>query len=85
MFLNQKKNMDIDDEIDVEGSDFIDNEYVGTVDVDKFIALLREAWHIVKDVPFSEMLSQVFNGYNLSELTPEEQEHLLNEFILHNM
>jgi hypothetical protein len=70
-----------------EFTDFED--YMGPThepqDIPKFLSMLGEAWETMPEVPFNVMLSEVFNGYDLSQLTGEELEELLNEFILNNM
>jgi hypothetical protein len=61
-----------------------DLEYHEPVDISGFCNKLKEAWRLLEDATFGEMVMTVFNGYNLMELTTEEMEEMLNEFILQN-
>lgn len=74
----------MEDDFDEEIIEPLDEE-VKPPDIHKFCAMLEEAWRTVPMTNFALMLNEVFAGYNLMELTNEEQEELLNEFIFRNM
>lgn len=54
-------------------------------DIDNFCMMLRDAWKLIPDSSFPSFLEEVFNGYNLNDLTTEEQEEYLRSFILNNI
>lgn len=61
-----------------------DIEYQQPVDIQAFCRALQKAWNTMPEETFANMLSSVFYGYNLHELTGEEMKQMLDDFILQN-
>ena len=68
------------------GEDWEDNddEHFEPQDIKSFCTAFRDAWLLTPDLRFHETLSLVFNGYDLSELTPSELVTMMDEYLLQN-
>ena len=71
---------------DKEGFDFEeDEEYRAPYDIRKFCRGLEEAWLSQPDLPYQQIIGLIFDGYNLDQLTTEEAEQMLDDYILQNV
>lgn len=71
------------DEEDYE-NDFEDDSYKEQFDITKICGLMRSAWKLIPNHTFSQFLNEVIPA-NLDEISGEEMEELLEEFIHQNM
>lgn len=61
-----------------------EDEYHEPIDVEKFCDGLKMAWKNDPEMPFHVILEQIFIGYDLSQLAPDELQQLLDDFLLQN-
>ena len=62
----------------------IDNDYKEPVDIRNFCRSLEQAWKLIPDAQFNEVLETIFDGYPLDELSGEELQELINDYLLQN-
>lgn len=65
-------------------NDEFEDEYQEPTDIPKFMSSLKTAWNLVPELGFGQVIDLVFNGYNLFELTAEESQEMIDEFIIQN-
>ncbi len=64
--------------------DELKDEYEEPMDVRKFCRGLEEAWKLTPELRFLDVLDLIFRGYNLDELTSDELNEFLSEYIHQN-
>lgn len=62
----------------------LDEEYFEPTDITSFCDDLKNAWLLTPELRLHEALSLIFNGYDLSELTPSELIAMMSEYIHQN-
>ena len=64
--------------------EYEENENNIPMDIGAFCQGLKEAWRSVPDQAFGFALDTIFNGYDLKQLSPEELQEMLDDFVLQN-
>lgn len=54
------------------------------IDIRKFCRSLEEAWKLTPRMPLFQLLGVIFDGYDPTELTSDEMNDMINEYILQN-
>lgn len=62
----------------------LEGEYFEPTDIVVFCDDLSAAWLLTPELRFHEALGLIFNGYDLSELTPSELIAMMKEYLLQN-